>query len=279
MSSFRSAAIRAAAWANVATLRTASVAPRFVYSQYAARPFSVTASRALAQTQMFREQPKQETETAAAQQTTQEATHDIPRSLWVQNMAFGLTDEEIIEAFSKYGEVTKVYRPEDKKSWAFVIFKDIDSVKVAAENVNGTFWHGRRLRAQPRRGRTPRAREYNGPKTDTLFIGGIPYDSTDADLNQVFSELADLKDVRIATDKSTGWPLGYAHAQFHSVETATKAAEKLSEMQVRGRTLRVTPAMSMKAKRRQRQNHQPVEQQQEREQQQQQEQEQQPKEQ
>lgn len=65
-------------------------------------------------TQIFRDQPKQEAEAAAAPQTNQEVNHEVPRSLWVQNMAFGLTDEEIIEAFSKYGEVAKVFRPESR---------------------------------------------------------------------------------------------------------------------------------------------------------------------
>lgn len=161
-----------------------------------------------------------------------------------------------------------------------MIFKDIESVRVAAENVNGTFWHGRRLKAEPRRGRAPgQARGYSGPMTNTLFIGGIPYDATDADLNHVFSDLEELSSVRVATDKSTGWPLGYAHAQFTTVEMATKAAEKLHGMEVRGRTLRVAPAATARQRRRQFERQQQQQEEQGQQQQQQQQQETQPKEQ
>ncbi|ROT35608.1 RNA-binding domain-containing protein [Sodiomyces alkalinus F11] len=278
MSSFRNVAIRAVAWANVATSRAASIAPRSAYAQNAVRPFSVMAPRALARTLMLRDEPKQETDDAAAatragtSQQAEEARHEVPRSLWVQNMVYGLADEEITEAFSKYGEVSRVFRTDDKSNWAFVIFKDVESVRIAAENVDGTFWHGRRLRAMPRRARTPglRREQNDVPMNDTLFISGLPYDMKDEELNDLFSDMEGVKNVRIAVDKATGWPLGYAHAWFSSVETAQKAFDKLQGTQIRGSNLRVSPSRGRKEKKQQREQQQQEEQQQQQQQQQQQ---------
>lgn len=57
-------------------------------------------------------------------------------------------------------------------------------------------------------------------------------------MNAVFNELQGVKDVRVAIDRNTGWPRGFAHADFESVEAATVAKEIISQRQLGGRTLR-----------------------------------------
>lgn len=75
--------------------------------------------------------------------------------------------------------------------------------------------------------------------TDSLYIGNIPYETSDADLNRLFHDLDGVKDVRVAVDRNTGWPRGFAHADFNSVEDCTKAHEKLMAMEFGGRKLRI----------------------------------------
>lgn len=75
--------------------------------------------------------------------------------------------------------------------------------------------------------------------TRALYIGNIPYETSDADLNKLFRDLDNVVDVRVAVDRNTGWPRGFAHADFADVESATKAHEKIAQMQLGGRTLRV----------------------------------------
>jgi nucleolin len=89
-----------------------------------------------------------------------------------------------------------------------------------------------------RGGRSENTREPAVP-TNSLYIGNIPYETSDADLNRLFRELEDVVDVRVAVDRNTGWPRGFAHADFASVDSAKKAHEKLSEMEFGGRKLRV----------------------------------------
>lgn len=62
---------------------------------------------------------------------------------------------------------------------------------------------------------------------------------TDSDLNKLFREIRNVVDVRVAIDRRTGQPRGFAHADFISVEDAVKAKELLTDRDVYGRKLRV----------------------------------------
>ena len=48
-----------------------------------------------------------------------------------------------------------------------------------------------------------------------------------------------MTDVRVAIDRRTGQPRGFAHADFLDVESATKAKELLSKKELYGRWLRL----------------------------------------
>lgn len=123
----------------------------------------------------------------------------------------------------------------------------------AIAELNGSFWHGRRVHMERQNGR---GRQRNGANTSSpgsrdrrsdlpseptrfLYIGNIPYESTDAELNKMFRGLDNLEDVRVAVDRVTGFPRGFAHADFTDVESARRAFEKLSGFDLGGRALRV----------------------------------------
>lgn len=88
------------------------------------------------------------------------------------------------------------------------------------------------LRQQPRR-TTPLE------PTKSLYIGNIPYETSDADLNKIFRELDNVVDVRVAVDRNTGWPRGFAHADFTDVESAVKGRDTLESLELGGRKLRI----------------------------------------
>jgi nucleolin len=62
---------------------------------------------------------------------------------------------------------------------------------------------------------------------------------SDADLNKLFREIRNVIDVRVAIDRRTGQPRGFAHADFVDVESAVKAKEVLTGKEVYGRQLRI----------------------------------------
>ena len=73
----------------------------------------------------------------------------------------------------------------------------------------------------------------------TLYIGNMSYEMTDQDLNELFRDVKNVLDVRVAIDRRTGQPRGYAHADFLNVDSATAAAEHLMNKSYYGRKLRV----------------------------------------
>ncbi|KAK7449519.1 helix-loop-helix DNA-binding domain-containing protein [Colletotrichum acutatum] len=240
--SIRRTATRAAFTSSVTAaaapkFQTVSFALRALNAAAASRSFSAAAPRAFSRSIAFREDGDAE---GATRRTEQRGRRQEPSDnvLFVQNYSFDVKPEELSEAFSNY---------------CFVYFKTPESVKEAAENVDGTFWHGRRIVAKSRdanasrpareRGgrnndnRTTRKSVYDGPPTATVYVGNISFEASDKDMNDLFANLEGVKDVRVAVDRATGWPRGFAHADFHSVEAATAAMEVLSQTEIHGRKL------------------------------------------
>lgn len=129
-----------------------------------------------------------------------------------------------------------------KQRFGFVTFANKESADKAVAATDNTFWHGRRINVQHRKSSGPSNRVDRNeirPPSQSLYIGNIPYETSDTDLNDLFKSLDGVKDVRVAVDRQTGWPRGFAHADFVDQESAIKAYEKLSTHSLGGRQLRV----------------------------------------
>jgi nucleolin len=125
--------------------------------------------------------------------------------------------------------------------YGFVYYDNVSSMNLAASNVNGSFWHGRRVMVTPRvktERKASRRAPAEGPTT-SIYIGNIPYETTDAELNRLFRDLDNVKDVRVAVDRVTGWPRGFAHADFHDVESAERAYKRLQGAMLGSRDLKI----------------------------------------
>ena len=60
----------------------------------------------------------------------------------------------------------------------------------------------------------------------------------------LFREIRDVLDVRVAIDRRSGQPRGFAHADFVDVASAQRAKEHLEKKVVYGRQLRVDYSQS-----------------------------------
>lgn len=80
------------------------------------------------------------------------------------------------------------------------------------------------------------------PPTETLFIGSLPLEMTDRDLQDLFHEVKNLTDIRIPVDRRSGMPRGFAHAEFINTEAAMQALEILAMKRPYGRKLTVNYA-------------------------------------
>jgi RNA recognition motif-containing protein len=122
--------------------------------------------------------------------------------------------------------------------FGFVYMESAEAAAQAISEVNGSFWQGRRIQCSMKTSRKPVSRAVQEP-TKFVYIGNIPYETTDAELNRLFKSLDNVEDVRVAVDRVTGWPRGFAHADFIDVESAQRAYQKLNGLQLGGRALRV----------------------------------------
>jgi RNA recognition motif-containing protein len=81
--------------------------------------------------------------------------------LYVGNLSFKTTEDELRSAFGQFGAVTDVYVAMDKmtgrpRGFAFVTMGTADEAKSAAEKLNGTDLGGRTLKVNEAMERQPR---------------------------------------------------------------------------------------------------------------------------
>lgn len=81
--------------------------------------------------------------------------------------------------------------------------------------------------------------QQKNPPSKTLFIGNMSFEMTDRDLNNLFRGIRNVVDVRVAIDRRTGQPRGFAHADFIDIKSAQEAAEILKTKETYGRQLRI----------------------------------------
>jgi len=77
--------------------------------------------------------------------------------------------------------------------------------------------------------------------TKQLYVGNIPWSTTENELRDLFAEYGKVHDVRIATDRETGRSKGFAFVTVDS-EASGPAASQLDGKAFGGRTLRISEA-------------------------------------
>lgn len=75
-----------------------------------------------------------------------------------------------------------------------------------------------------------------------MFVGNLNYDTTQADLQGLFSQVGEVVEVFIPTDRATGRPRGFAFVEFRDSETVERAVDKFNGYELLGRSLRVNAA-------------------------------------
>ena len=75
-----------------------------------------------------------------------------------------------------------------------------------------------------------------------LYVGNLPYKTTDEDLNALFSQAGAVESVRVMRDMATGRARGFAFVEMVSDDDAQKAITQFHEHQLEGRALVVNEA-------------------------------------
>ncbi|KAF2088083.1 RNA-binding domain-containing protein, partial [Saccharata proteae CBS 121410] len=179
------------------------------------------------------------------------ADDPVKRTLYIGNLFFEVGEDQVRKEFARFGNIKSSRLITDarglSKGFCYIEYESQAEASEAIENMNQRVFEGRRITVQFHRPRGPKEERLKmrpqGP-SKTLFIGNMSFDMSDKDLNDLFREIRNVIDVRVAIDRRTGQPRGFAHADFVDVASAEKAKAMLDRKQIHGRELRVDFSMS-----------------------------------
>ena len=81
-----------------------------------------------------------------------------------------------------------------------------------------------------------------------LYVGNIPYETSETDLQDLFAQAGTVESVRVMRDASTGRARGFAFVEMASEADAQAAINQLNEKPFGGRTLTVNEARPQPAR-------------------------------
>jgi RNA recognition motif-containing protein len=80
-----------------------------------------------------------------------------------------------------------------------------------------------------------------------LYVGNIPFTTTEAELRELFEAHGEVASVSVITDRETGRPRGFAFVEMSDGDAADAAMRQLDGRNLGGRPLRVNEATSRPA--------------------------------
>jgi cold-inducible RNA-binding protein len=75
-----------------------------------------------------------------------------------------------------------------------------------------------------------------------LYVGNLSYDSTEAQIRELFAQVGEITEINMITDRETGRPKGFAFVQMASDEAAQDAIRRFNGHSLDNRALTVNEA-------------------------------------
>ena len=75
-----------------------------------------------------------------------------------------------------------------------------------------------------------------------LYVGNLPFETGEAELQELFARAGSVESVNIVRDQATGRARGFAFVEMSTDDEAQKAISELNAHQVGGRSLTVNEA-------------------------------------
>jgi RNA recognition motif-containing protein len=75
-----------------------------------------------------------------------------------------------------------------------------------------------------------------------LYVGNLPYETGEAELQELFTRAGTVETVKVMRDMATGRARGFAFVEMSNDDEARKAIAELNEFQIGGRSITVNEA-------------------------------------
>lgn len=170
-------------------------------------------------------------------------TPDGQKKLYVGNLPFEATDEDVKAVFSEYGEVSDIFLPMrdgSPRGFCFITLDEEGADKAMAD-LNGSDFQGRDLVVNEplKKGEKPPQR--NSRPQFKLYVGNLSFYTTQETLYNVFSEFGNVYDCYLPTDPNTDQPRGFGFVTMERAD-GEAAIEELDGLELDGRFIRVNEA-------------------------------------
>jgi nucleolin len=190
--------------------------------------------------------------------------------LFVAGLPDSVSEEVLKQIFEATGgKVVSVSLPKDRmtgrpRGFGFVTMSTPQEAQSARDSLDGSLQGGRSISVRPFQAEPPRKGEggplsSSGPRSAgpggprggppppdrTLYVGNLPYDCTQQDVETLINGVTgegSVARVHLPMDAATGRPRGFGFVTMASSEAAKTASEQLKTAELRGRRLIVNVA-------------------------------------
>ncbi|KAJ7993443.1 hypothetical protein DPEC_G00272490 [Dallia pectoralis] len=162
------------------------------------------------------------------------------RTLFVKNLPFSATKEDLMEVFTEAVEV-RIPPGQDgsNRGIAYISFKTEAVAEKMLTEAQGADVQGRSILVDytgEKSQKCPRAaaQAQGGAESKTLIVNNLSYNATEDSLQSAFEGA-----VSIRVPQNNGRPKGFAFIEFESTEAAKEALESLNGTEIEGRQIRL----------------------------------------
>ena len=75
-----------------------------------------------------------------------------------------------------------------------------------------------------------------------LYVGNLSYDTTEAQIRELFAQAGEISSISLITDRETGRPKGFGFVEMATEEASREAIKRLNGYSLDNRTLTVNEA-------------------------------------
>ncbi|NXN66954.1 NUCL protein, partial [Himantopus himantopus] len=160
------------------------------------------------------------------------------RTLFVKNLPYRLTEDEMREVFENAVEIRIVMNKEgNSKGMAYIEFKTEAEANKALEEKQGAEIDGRAMVIDFTGEKSHQDHQKGGGEREskTLIVNNLSYAASEETLQELFKKASSIK----MPQNNQGRPKGYAFVEFPTTEDAREALNSCNNTEIEGRAIRL----------------------------------------
>ncbi|NXQ79833.1 NUCL protein, partial [Nyctibius grandis] len=160
------------------------------------------------------------------------------RTLFVKNLPYRLTEDEMRDVFENALEIRIVMNKEgNSKGMAYIEFKTEAEANKALEEKQGTEIDGRAMVIDFTGEKSHQEHQKGGGEREskTLIVNNLSYAASEETLQELFTKASSIK----MPQNNQGRPKGYAFVEFPTTEDAKEALNSCNNTEIEGRAIRL----------------------------------------